>query len=220
MFITSVNIIKITVGQLRKISDKELLKRIINSNGLKCSRISQYHPEASKLINASRNNNYTKLSQLVSNGIPIDSHDTYENTVLTDASSRGDFSTVKYVGDNLNPNFNASCDCPHHKTPLHYASETEFFESENITQGKIKIVQYLIKSGAIFSALNSKNQSALDVATPHTQIYKLLLDSGCKKGSEYLHLSNCIFPLKSSRDENIKYTKNKVSLPQLPQKKE
>lgn len=103
------------------------------------SRVSVYDPRANELITAIKESNYKKAATLVlKEGVNVNGHDKYENTSLTDAAKRGDCQAIKFLIEKLAANVNASCDCPLHKTALHYSAENNHKDS----------VELLLKLGA------------------------------------------------------------------------
>ena len=137
------------------------------------SRVSVLEPGASELIAAIRNNDYKKAELLVRNGVNVNGHTSGENTPLTDASKRGDARGVEFLLKNLKANPSASCDCPHHKTALHYASEN----------GHTETVKVLLKYGANPNVLDSRRYTAIDVAK-NEEVKVLLEKSGCSYGKQ------------------------------------
>jgi Ankyrin repeats (3 copies)/DnaJ domain len=104
--------------------------------------------------------NYPKaLSLVVDEEISPDSHDANENTLLTQAAKDGDLEAVRFAVNTLQASLDTSCDCPEHRTALHYASEC----------GHEEIVEFLLESGANPNLINSRGQTALDIASTHNR---------------------------------------------------
>ena len=88
------------------------------------SRVSIYDPKAKELISAIQERHYQKALRLVKlEHVNVNCHDIGENTPLTTAARYGDCEAIKFLVTELGANVHASCDCPHHKTALHYAAE-------------------------------------------------------------------------------------------------
>jgi len=98
---------------------------------------SLFHRRARELINAViQEKNYTKALRLVEKDeIHPDAHDQNENTLLTEAAKVGDLEAIRFAIVDLNASPDTSCDCPAHRTPLHYASE----------KGHVNAVKLLLK---------------------------------------------------------------------------
>lgn len=132
-------------------TDNEIKNRFFKSQ---VSRISFPEPRADELITAIRNRDYGKAELLVKAGVNVDGHNKRENTALTDAAKRGDTKGVEFLIKVLKANISASCDCPDHKTGLHYAAENGHYET----------LQMLLQQGANPNVLDSRKRTALDVA--------------------------------------------------------
>ena len=114
---------------------------------------------------------YLEVKRVVKEkNISIDSHDWWENTPLTDAAKRGDVKGIKFLINEMGANVHASCDCPYHKTALHYASEN----------GHTEAVKTLLKCGAKVNELDSRRYTALDVAKNQDIVLLLKANSGTK----------------------------------------
>jgi len=142
-------------------SNTSTIKTILKN---KINRVSIAEPKANELIEAIRDKNYNKARYLViDEGVNVNGHTTNENTALTDAAKRGDIEDLKFLLTELKANPHASCDCPHHKTALHYASENNYKEA----------VEILLKNGANPNVLDSRNYTAKDL-TNNQQVVALL----------------------------------------------
>ncbi len=96
-----------------------------------------------------------------------DGHDAGENTLITEIAKRGSVKDLQFAIDKLGCSVDTSCDCPVHNTALHYGA----------MRGDNGIVEELIKRKATTNLINSKGQTALDVASnPATQ--QLLISHG------------------------------------------
>jgi len=142
---------------VRTISDSQLLGSIKSQNNqtrVTLKRKSVYDLRASQLIKETQKGNFTKVKELIDQGVNIDSHDWHENTPLTDAADRGDLRGVKELL-NLGANPYASCDCPDHNTALHYAA----------IKGHLQIVEFLLCYGVDPNVMNGKSKTPLELAT-------------------------------------------------------
>ena len=165
--------------QKRFITDSDILKYIKGSNTKRILRTSTNNSKISKVIKLIKNNKYDEVKQLIiKENIDINSHDNGENTPLTDAAYRGDIDAIKFLFSIKNINPHASCDCPFHKTALHYATE----------RGHYVIVQLLLEKGADPNVLDSRKYSALDLAK-NDGIKKLLISHGGVNG-EHIKVSH------------------------------
>lgn len=80
---------------------------------------------------------------------------------------------VRFLLAVLKANPHASCDCPHHKTALHYAAEN----------GHAEVVKELLLNGANANALDNRKYTAIDVAK--NQAVKVILqEHACITGIE------------------------------------
>ena len=118
-------------------------------------RVSTYEPRAGELINALQVRDYPKANKLIIlEKVDVNGHDRGENTPLTDAAMRGDVEAIKFLCEKHKVNLHASCDCPHHKTALHYAAEN----------GHKDTVDSLLKFGANPNVKDSRDKKPSDVA--------------------------------------------------------
>jgi hypothetical protein len=139
----------------RNITDADILKGLKFVGTKPLLRESKYDRNVKYLLPLLAEGKYTEVQQLVkSKNININSHNTWENTPLTDAAKRGDVKAIKFLINVMKANPHASCDCPHHKTPLHYSVENDHYEATNT----------LLDLGADPNALDSRNYTALDIA--------------------------------------------------------
>jgi ankyrin repeat protein len=119
------------------------------------SQISVYDGKTNELMTAIHTHNYEKAKLMIKNNIvDVNGHNIQENTILTDAAERGDCEAIEFIINTLKANPHASCDCPYHKTALHYASEN----------GHKDAVQMLLKLGANPNVKDSRNYKPIDVA--------------------------------------------------------
>ena len=119
------------------------------------SRVSTYDDRAGELIKTIKRGDYQYAQIMVLNeNVNVNGHDRGENTPLTDAAKRGDSKAIEFLVTKLKANPHASCDCPHHKTALHYASENNHKDA----------VQMLLKLGANPNVLDSRKYKPADVA--------------------------------------------------------
>ena len=160
--------------QKRFITDADVLKSLQQTRTTLLDRTSRTDPRISKVLKLIRSRDYALAEKMVKEkNISIDSHDRWENTPLTDAAMRGDENAVKFLIDKMGANPHASCDCPHHKTALHYASEN----------GHDRVVQVLLDRGADVNVLDSRRYTALDVASTK-QIKRIIVSKGGKFGRQ------------------------------------
>lgn len=102
-------------------------------------RISFSEPRAGELIKAIRSKEYECARELVCRQkVNVDGHTCNENTALTDAAKRGDVDGLRFLLRDLKANPHASCDCPAHRTALHYAAK----------HGHLEATQVLLEYGA------------------------------------------------------------------------
>jgi len=155
----------------RFITDGGVLKRIKQTKQTIVSRNSDKDTNISTLIKLIKNKKYKDADRFISdNKININSHDSGENTPLTDAAYRGDEKAIEYLLEKKGINPHASCDCPFHKTALHYAVE----------RGHHNIVRILLKEKVNPNVLDSRNYSALDIAKDDEMINLLISNNGLK----------------------------------------
>ncbi len=123
------------------------------------------HPRAGELITAVLDEkNYSKALALIKQEVPVDGHDEGENTLLTEAAKQGDIKAIRFAIENkASPD--TSCDCPFHRTALHYA----------VANGHVEAVKVLLELGANPNLINSHGQTPLDLAK--TDELKHLLQS-------------------------------------------
>lgn len=133
---------------------------------------SVFDPNAHKLImEVIDNKNYPNALQLVKAGkVHPDGHDSGENTLLTECVKRGTVKDVEFAIDTLGASLDTSCDCPIHNTALHYAA----------SRGDKKITEALLKRKATVNLINSRGQTALDMAIENKNVeqQKLLAAHG------------------------------------------
>jgi ankyrin repeat protein len=99
---------------------------------------------------------YKKAIMLVEEDeVHPDAHDKGENTLLAEAAKRGDLAAICFAIDQLGASTDTSCDCPLHKTPLHYAAEKRH----------VTVVRALLERGATPNLINSLGETPLDLAT-------------------------------------------------------
>lgn len=117
---------------------------------------STFDPMARQLIDAVLiEKNYKKAKVLVyEKDVPVDAHDVGENTLLTEAAKKGDLGAVKFALGELEASPDTSCDCPKHRTALHYAAKA----------GREDIVAELLEHGAHPNLIDSDGNTAMDVA--------------------------------------------------------
>ena len=158
----------------RTITDADLLRNIKSTKTRVLERESRYDSNVKHILPAIKDGDYNSVKRIVNEkSINIDSHDWWENTPLTDAAKRGDVRAVQFLIVEMGANVHASCDCPHHKTALHYASE----------YGHEDVVKLLLAHGADVNVLDSRDYTALDVAIGDS-IKKLLISNGCLYGNK------------------------------------
>lgn len=165
--------------QFRSITDADVLRGIKKpSTNLKTlDRTSKYDSNAELIIHYVKNGNYDMVKRITSDyNVNINSHDFGENTPLTDAAKRGDEKGIKFLVEEMGANVHASCDCPHHKTALHYAAEN----------GHDKVVEQLLKYGTNPNVLDSRRYTALDVAKTEN-IKNILITHGTVPGNKIPH---------------------------------
>lgn len=151
------------------LNDSDLIMAVRRSNE---NRYSVYDKNANAIIKALQNGEYKVVNELakISN---INGHDKHENTPLTDAAKRGDNFAINYLVTKLGASLHMSCDCPHNKTPIHYAAE----------YGRNESVALLLKLGSNPNILDSRSYTPLDIAKNNT-IKTLLINAGGCKGNQ------------------------------------
>lgn len=156
------------VNQKRFITDNDL-GRNLNSNFNKVNRKSNYYEGMRYILILIQEENYDEVKDLIKRkNISIDSHDHHENTPLTDAAKRGDIKAIKFLIDEMGANVHASCDCPHHKTALHYATEND----------NIEAVKLLLERGADPNVQDSRMLTAHDLATSNKALVLIQAKGG------------------------------------------
>lgn len=139
-------------------------------------RLSLYDRNADHLIKCVRKGNYKEADNILKEGVSIDSHNRGENTVLTDAAERGDCNAIKYA-ISRGANLHSSCDCPYHKTALHYAVENSHYDA----------VKLLLSLGANPLVLDSRNYKPIDISNDKN--VTILLENAMKETKIFLPLS-------------------------------
>jgi len=182
------------------IKARDVLSEKFKSNPFKdgqrrgyCTRIvkvpgaSLYDPSARKLIDAVLiEKNYKKAQYLVDEeGVHPDAHDKGENTLLSESAKQGNVEAIRFAIDILGASPDASCDCPHHNTALHYGAK----------KGNHAVVRVLLEKGALPNIINSLGETPLDVAisTGNQETIKLLKDSGGIENAPLMSISRKIF---------------------------
>lgn len=103
---------------------------------------------------------YPKALRLVKEKeIHPDAHDAGENTLLSEAAKRGDIQAMYFAVRELGASPDTSCDCPAHRTPLHYAA----------SRGDAAATKVLLDLGANPNLINTFGETALDVAVKKQQ---------------------------------------------------
>ncbi|MDX1900990.1 MAG: ankyrin repeat domain-containing protein, partial [Gammaproteobacteria bacterium] len=117
---------------------------------------SVYHPHAAKLIREMLViKNYSAALRMVKEEeVHPDAHDQGENTLLAEAAKQGDCHAIRFAIDELHASPDTSCDCPAHKTPLHYAVEN----------GHRTAAKLLLEKSANPNLINSYGETPLDIA--------------------------------------------------------
>jgi hypothetical protein len=117
---------------------------------------SVFHHRAAELIDAVLvQKNYDKALKLVEEEeVHPDAHDKGENTLLAEAAKQGDVEAIRFAIGTLGSSPDSSCDCPAHKTALHYAVE----------RGHLSAVKCLLELRADPNLINSYGQTPLDIA--------------------------------------------------------
>jgi len=154
-------------------TDFDLLRNLKNKP---IKRVSFYDKKTDDFILCVRNHNFSKAEQLVRQGLSVDSHNRGENTALTDAAQRGDCEAIKFLIQKLHANPHASCDCPSHKTALHYAVENSHYSA----------VELLLSLGANPLILDSRNYRPIDVST--NKNINILLENNMTKSHNLINL--------------------------------
>ena len=116
-------------------------------------RLSFREPRANQLLKAIQRKDYPLAKKLVEvHKIHIDGHNKNENTALTDAAKRGDVEGIRFLIQQLHANPHASCDCPNHRTALHYAAK----------YGQVEVAKVLLELGADPSVEDGSGYTARD----------------------------------------------------------
>lgn len=114
---------------------------------------------------------YPKALQLVrKEEIHPDAHDAGENTLVAEAAKRGDIEAIRFAIRKLGASPDTSCDCPAHRTPLHYAA----------SRGNAAATRVLLELGANPSLINTYGETPLDIAKKkqQTEVIELLEKAG------------------------------------------
>lgn len=149
-------------------TDEQLMRTFQKSQ---VRRVSIYEPHANELILIIQKGQYQKAKIMVRNeNINVNGHNKFENTPLTDAAKRNDCKAIEFLVAELGANLHISCDCPLHKTALHYAAEN----------GHTDAVELLLKLGANPYVLDSRKYTPLDVSK-NEKIKQILLNASNKQ---------------------------------------
>lgn len=136
------------------------------------------HPRAHELITeVLEKKNYVKAFKMVNDeDVSPDCHDEGENTLLTEAAKRGDIKALNFIIDKLSASLDTSCDCPVHRTALHYAAQN----------GNREVVKLLLEKGANPNLLNSYGETSLDVAIANnrTEVASILTKAGALRNEK------------------------------------
>jgi ankyrin repeat protein len=148
---------------------------------------------AEKLIKALEKNNYSQAKEL-GKKIDVNGHryfwqDFDENTPLTHFAKKGNNEAIKFLIEELGANPNVSCDCPEHRTPLHYAVEF----------GHISTVELLLNYGANPSFTNSLGERPIDLTYKNPKIASELKQKILNRSSASLLNSG-----KNFENQNVK----------------
>lgn len=115
-----------------------------------------YHPQARRLIQTLlEEKDYEKALSIVhEEEVHPDSHDIGENTLLTQAAKLGDIKAIRFAVDELGACPDTSCDCPAHRTALHYAVKNK----------RPDVIKALLDKKANPNLLDSLGNTPLDIA--------------------------------------------------------
>ncbi len=174
---------------------------------------SMHSPYARQLICAVLDEkDYKTALQLVNNEIVHpDAHDDGENTLLTEAAKRGDLRAVQFAVNELGVSLDTSCDCPCHRTALHYAAKN----------GHEKIVEFLVQKGASINLITSNGETALDLAKHyrHDAIAQCLMQNGGIQNPGFKEITQGQSLLTKMRWRMFGFNSNERSLLQEPKQK-
>lgn len=134
---------------------------------------STYHPKARTLIDTVLAKEYQRAMRLVEvDEVPVNAHDIGENTLLTTLAKESGATAkdLEFAIDSLGASLDTSCDCPAHRTALHYASK----------RGDWQKVEVLLNKGANPNLITSNGETALDMAKihNHTKVAELIESRG------------------------------------------
>lgn len=165
-------------------TDADLLREISQRKPI--SRVSRFDSNASEFIRAIRSKDYKYAELMVKQGyVDVDGHTPRENTALTDCADRGDVEGTRFLITKLNANPYASCDCPNHKTALHYASEN----------GHLAVLEELVKHVKTINIPDNRGYTPLDLANGNVKAY--LKHIHAQTVNYPLNLSSLPFPSKN-----------------------
>jgi hypothetical protein len=158
--------------------------------------------------------NYPKALQMIDNeSVHVDAHNKGENTLLTEATKRGDLKGMEFALNKLEASPDTSCDCPDHRTALHYAAMT----------GNEKAVTLLLKYSAQVNLITSSGSTALDLAREHkhTSLCLLLENHGglenrkLQKSLNIFEQAKRFFFGYSSKERTTLLEENKTERPRI-----
>lgn len=167
----------LNLNQKRFITDNDLIKNL-NSNFKHIERTSSYCKGTRYILILLQKENYDEVKKIVQRKkINIDSHDHHKNTPLIDATKRGDIKAIKFLINEMNANVHASCDFPHCKTALHYATENDNAEA----------VKLLLDNGADPNIQDSRMLTAHDLATSNKTLMLIQAKGGVSSEDTHQH---------------------------------
>jgi hypothetical protein len=158
------------LAKLKKGSTFEPGKRHFSTLRVKEPPRSVDDPRVEQLINAALvRRDFREAQRLVDEEeVHPDSHDAHENTLLAEAAKQGALEVIRFAIDRLGASPDTSCDCPAHRTPLHYAVE----------KGHVKAVALLLEKNANPNLINSFGETPLDITKGNEEIKTLLIQHG------------------------------------------
>lgn len=140
----------------RWISDRALIQTLKKKP---INRTSYYDPNIGKAIKLVAKGDYTTVKSMIERKeINVNGHTFFENTLLTDAAKRSDCKAIKFLIVECKANPNVSCDCPDHRTALHYASENN----------DVVTVKTLLDLGAEPEVYNSRGEKPISVTSSNS----------------------------------------------------
>lgn len=116
-------------------------------------RLSTVDPQIKGAFVLYQDRKFDKMKKyLDDHNISPDAHAAKEDTLLAYAARSNDVIGMKFLIDKCGTSLSSTCDCPRHRTALHYA----------VLSGAMEAVEFLLNRGAQVRMKDSGGESALD----------------------------------------------------------